>query len=61
MRYYPAIYLREEWKTMENLHQDSHFMDPDLNLQHPECETEVLLSHFQCPKKCKQNKDGIYV
>jgi hypothetical protein len=46
---------------MENLHQDSHFMDPDLNLQHPECETEVLLSHFQCPKKCKQNKDGIYV
>ena len=35
---------------MEILHQDSQLMDPDLNLGHPEYETEVLLSHIQCPK-----------
>jgi hypothetical protein len=50
MRYYSAIFLGEKWKTTEILHQDSQFMDQDLNLGHPEYKTEVLLSHFQCPK-----------
>jgi hypothetical protein len=46
---------------MESLNQDSQLMDPDLKLGHPVNETEVLLSHFLCQIKCKENKEGISV
>jgi hypothetical protein len=43
IRYYHAICLEERRETMEILTQDSQFMNPDLNLGHPEYGTEVLL------------------